>query len=158
MSSVFIMNDWFVNQDRTITFYDTKKFSEFANGKTKDVPSEEKQKVKNKQSGQVSFETVMVKKFEHVFNPKGCMLSVSTQITGYQLSRQGVKNGPSILVMALGRRLKENKKFLQSEEEIKIIFGLQDESTTDDMTTDDMPTQDMPTQDMPTQDMPLQSN
>lgn len=124
--SLLIVNDWFVNQDKTITFYDTQKHSEFANGKTKEIPSEDKQKVKSKETGQVSYETVMQKKFEHVFNPKGCVLTTSTQFTGFQLSRKGVLTGPSTVVLALGRRMKENKNFLQTEEEVEVLFGLRE--------------------------------
>lgn len=124
--SILIVNDWFVNQDKTITFYDTQKHLVFANGKTKEIPSENKQKVKSTNTGQVTYEIVMQKKFEHVFNPTNCMLTTSTQFTGFQLSRKGIRNGISTVVLALGRRMKENKKFLQTEEEIEIIFGMRE--------------------------------
>jgi len=127
--SLLIVKDWIANQDKTLTFYDTQKNTLFANGKTKDIQTEDKQKIKDKKTGQVSYETVMQKNFEHVLNLNNYNLTQSTQISGFQLTRKSVQNnlkGPSSVVVALGRRMKENKKFLQTEEEIEILFGLKE--------------------------------
>ena len=131
--SILIVNDWFVNQDKTITFYDTLKHTEFANGKTKEIPSESKQKVK-KENGKVTQETVLIKKFEHVLNPKGYMLTTSTQFTGFQITRKSVRNAPNTFVLSLGRRMKENKNFLQTEEEVEVLFGLREAPVEEDET------------------------
>lgn len=116
--SIFIINDWVVNNDKTITFYDIKQHNNFKTGKTKDFTYDDKRKVKS--------EPFVLNKFEHLFNPKGCNISYSVQFTGLHIYIKGVKSGPSIIILAYGRRMKENKNFLQSENEIEVLFGLKE--------------------------------
>ena len=44
---VLIIKEWFVNQDKSIKFYDNQKYQDFFTGNVKQIVSEDMKKVKN---------------------------------------------------------------------------------------------------------------
>jgi hypothetical protein len=121
-----LMNEWFVNDDKSITFYDKVKHAEFANGKSKQVASNDSKKVVDRKTGKVTYDAVMVTMHEHTVSnfPKPVR---STQITGYEIDYKSVKERRTIsLLLPFGRRRMENKKAVQTDDDIEILFGFKE--------------------------------
>jgi hypothetical protein len=124
---LIIVNEWFVNSDKTVTFYDEQKFKDYLTGNTKQVLSEEEKRVRNKKTGEVTYDKVVLTKHEHRFDPSGYTFSESNQVTGYQFFKKSTRNSPEVrLLLPLGRRQMENKKPVQKLEEIEVLFGLRE--------------------------------
>jgi hypothetical protein len=122
--SCILMNEWFVNQDKSITFFDKERHTELANGKSKQVPTTESKKKVDRKTGKVSYTPIMLTMYEHVLSGENPTPVKSTQITGYQTEFKSKKERRSItMLMPFGRRQMENKKPLQTEEDIEVLFG-----------------------------------
>ena len=122
--SLIILNNWFVNNDKSILFYDKVENKEYSTGNKKKVIVGE---TSNIVRGNVVKSNVEENLFEHRFVTSGCVLRESSQFTGYELVRRTVTNRipkTVIFVLALGRRLKENKKFVQEQKEVEVLFGM----------------------------------
>jgi hypothetical protein len=130
--SLILCNDWFVNSDKTVTFYDTTLHQEFKTGQKKDG------------------------KYEHVVNFTKHAPYVSTQVIGYQISM--VKKHSYVMVLTLGRRLRlvnetegEKKKekkdtFVQTQDDIEILFGLKEGKLSTEVEQETQPEQEQVTQ------------
>ncbi len=142
------MNEWFVNDDKSITFYDKVKHAEFANGKSKQVASNDAKKVVDRKTGKVTYDAIMVTMHEHTVSNYTTPVR-STQITGYEIDYKSVKERRTIsLLLPFGRRRMENKKAVQSEDDIEILFGFKEApvvetppEATEPVTTTEVPTE-----------------
>ena len=129
--SLIILNNWFVNNDKSILFYDKVENKEYSTGNKKKVIVGE---TSNIVRGNVVKSNVEENLFEHRFVTSGCVLRESSQFTGYELVKRTVTNRVSktvIFVLALGRRLKENKKFVQEQKDVEVLFGMSTDSDYD---------------------------
>lgn len=118
------MNEWFVNQDKSITFFDKERHAELANGKSKQVPTNDSKKKVDKKTGKVSYTPIMLTMYEHVLSGECPTPVISTQLNGYQTEFKSKKERRNItMLMPFGRRQMENKKALQTEEDIEVLFG-----------------------------------
>jgi hypothetical protein len=126
--SLIILNNWFVNNDKSIMFYDKVQNVDYSTGNKKKVIVGETSTMVR---GNVVKSNVEENLYEHKFVTTGCALRESTQFTGYELVNRTVHNRVPktiIFVLALGRRIKENKKFVQEQKDVEILFGLSTES------------------------------
>ena len=120
------MNEWFVNEDKSITFYDAQQFTDFSTGLSRTQLKSENEN-----------ETVTVKMYEHKANLGDKVPKVSTQVAGYDVSLKSPKSRYSTqFIMPLGRRLrvsvtnektkKVTNEFAQTQDQVEIIVGLQE--------------------------------
>ena len=142
--SLIIPNDWFVNEDKSIIFYDTTRHKDCCTNKSKKV-------VPSWATTTTAKEVKLVQMFEHrvTGSPSNFQISPSQQFDGFQVY---FKSKFSLtLALSLGRRLREGKEYVQKLEEIEVLFGLREapvaESTmesTMESTAETPDTQDTP--------------
>jgi hypothetical protein len=119
--SLIIPNDWFVNEDKSITFYDTSRHKDCCTNKTKNVvPSWAVANPTNK-------EVKLVQMHEHQLSgkPSNFKIYPSQQFDGFQVDFKNNKLS-LILALSLGRRVRENKEYIQTQEHIEVLFGLRE--------------------------------
>lgn len=118
--SLIIPNDWFVNEDKSITFYDTTRHKDCCTNKTKNVvPSWAA-------ANPTAKEVKLVQMYEHQLTgkPSNFQISPSTQFDGFQVYYKSKFS--IILALSLGRRVRENKEYTQTQEQIEVLFGLRE--------------------------------
>jgi hypothetical protein len=119
--SLIILNDWFVNEDKSITFYDTTRHKECCTNKTKSVaPAWALSNPSNK-------EVKLVQMYEHHLSGTTSNFKVypSEQFDGFQVYFKSSKMSLT-LALSLNRRVREGKEFLQTKEEVEVLFGLRE--------------------------------
>jgi hypothetical protein len=149
--SLIILNDWFINEDRSIIYYDTTKVQELSTGNKKSVvPASSLAAVAGTD---IEPRSVVMHEHRVTFQPGKHQVFESVQFEGYQLSyRKG--NNYYTLAMPRGRRLqaappttapaavpsettptptkKGDKKqqrvltFTQTQDEVEILLGLKE--------------------------------
>ncbi len=148
--SLIILNDWFINEDRSIIYYDTTKVQELSTGNKKSVvPASSLAAVAGTD---IEPKSVVMHEHRVPFQPGKHQVFESVQFEGYQLSyRKG--NNYYTLAMPRGRRLqaappttapatvpsettptptkKGEKKqkvftFAQTQDEVEILLGLKE--------------------------------
>ncbi len=146
--SLIILNDWFINEDHSIIYYDTTKVHELSTGNKKSVvPASSLAAVAGTD---IEPKSVVMHEHRVAFQPGKHQVFESVQFEGYQLSyRKG--NNYYTLAMPRGRRLqaappttapaavpsettptkKGEKKqkvftFAQTQDEVEILLGLKE--------------------------------
>jgi hypothetical protein len=117
--SLIIPNDWFVNEDKSIIFYDTIRHKDCCTNKSKKV-------IPTWAAASQTKEVKPVQMFEHRIagQPSNFKISASQQFDGFQVY---FKSKFSILLaLSLGRRLREGKEYNQTPEEVEVLFGLRE--------------------------------
>ncbi len=120
------MNEWFVNEDKSITFYDAQQFTDFATGLSRTQLKSENEN-----------ETVTIKMYEHKAHLGEKVPKLSPQVNGYDVSLKSPKSRYSTqFIMPLGRRLrvpvtnektkKVTNEFSQTQDQVEILVGLQE--------------------------------
>jgi hypothetical protein len=147
--SLIVLNDWFINEDKSIIYYDTKCVSELSTGNKKlVVPASSLAAVAGTDN-----EPRSVMMYEHriLFQSGKNKVFESTQFEGYQFSYKQGKNYYTI-VMSRGRRrqaaptvvapviatpttpAKKTEKqyrvltFAQTQDDVEILLGLKEAS------------------------------
>jgi hypothetical protein len=117
--SLIIPNDWFVNEDKSIIFYDTTRHKECCTNKSKKV-------VPSWATTSTSKEVKLVQMFEHRIagQPSNFQISPSQQFEGFQVYYKSKFS--IVLALSLGRRQREGKEYSQTQEEIEVLFGLRE--------------------------------
>lgn len=110
-SSLVIMTHWILNEDKSFTFYDTKKIQGFSTGQTKEFKYQDSDKT--------------YKMFEHRI-PLSGKLTEAQGFDGYQYKHQKFT-----VVVALGRRMKEGRKFVQELDDVLVTMGLKEPEVVD---------------------------
>jgi hypothetical protein len=110
-SSLIIMTHWTLNENKTFTFYDAKKIQGFTTGQTKEFKYQDSDKT--------------YKMFEHQI-PLSGKLTEAKGFNGYQYTYKKF-----LVAVAFGRRMKEEKKFVQELDDILVIMGLQEQKVVD---------------------------
>jgi len=110
-SSLVIMTNWILNEDKTFTFYESKKIQEFSTGQTKEFKYHDSEKI--------------YKMFEHRIPFIGKLFE-ARGFDGYQY-----KYHKFTVVVAFGRRMKEDKKYVQDLDDILVRLGLKEPEVVD---------------------------
>lgn len=146
--SLIILNDWFINEDKSIIYYDTTKVLELSTGNKKSVvPASSLAAVAGTDNEPRS---VVMHEHRIAFQPGKHQVFESSQFEGYQLSYRTPKN-QYIMAMSRSRRrvappsatpvttttpeVKPTKKgekqqrvitYAQSQDDIEILLGLKE--------------------------------
>jgi hypothetical protein len=111
-SSLVIMTYWVLNEDKTFTFYESKQNLHFSTGLTKEFKQEHTEK--------------LYKMFEHRVPLSGKLVE-SIGFTGYQYTYKVPKTKTQYtIIVALGRRMKEGKLYVQDLDDVLVMMGLQE--------------------------------
>ena len=110
-SSLVIMTHWILNEDKWFTFYDTKKIQGFSTGQTKEFKYQDSDKT--------------YKMFEHRIPLSGKLIEAQG-FDGYQYKHQKFT-----VVVALGRRMKEGRNFVQELDDVLVTMGLKEPEVVD---------------------------
>jgi hypothetical protein len=100
--SIVLCNEWVVNTDQTVIYYDAVAHPVFKTGK------------KNEEG-----------KYEHVISFAKETPFVATQITGYQFWYKSQKV-QYVVLLPIGRALRKDKKNVQLKDDVEIMLGLKE--------------------------------
>ena len=110
-STLVIMTHWFLNEDKSFTFYDHKKIQGFTTGQTKEFKYQDSDKT--------------YKMFEHRIPLSGKLIEAQG-FDGYQYKHQKFT-----VIVAFGRRMKEGKNFVQVLDDVLVMMGLKEPEVVD---------------------------
>jgi hypothetical protein len=147
--SLIILNDWFINEDRSIIYYDTNRVAELSTGNKKSVvPASSLAAVAGTD---IEPKSVVMHEHRVQFQPGKHQVFESVQFEGYQVSYRQGKNYytfamprgrrlqtappttavPAVAEVATPQTKKSEKKqkvvtFAQSQDEVEILLGLKE--------------------------------
>jgi len=110
-TSLVIMTNWILNEDKTFTFYESKKIQGFTTGQSKEFKYQDSDKT--------------YRMFEHQIPLTG-KLTETQGFDGYQYKHKNFT-----VIIAFGRRMKEEKKFVQELDDVLIMLGLKEPEVVD---------------------------
>jgi hypothetical protein len=118
--SLIVCNEWFVNNDKSLTFYDGARHKDFYVNKSKSVVPVWASVASSRT------EAKSITMYEHHVPLANIKFRVypSAQFEGYQIDF--TKYHSYILALSKQRRVRNGKEFVQSEAEVEVIFGLRE--------------------------------
>lgn len=118
--SLIVCNEWFVNNDKSLTFYDSTRHKDFYVNKSKPVVPVWANVASSRS------EARSITMYEHHVPLSTIKFRVypSVQFEGYQVDF--TKNQSYILALSKQRRVRDGKEFVQSEVDVEVIFGLRE--------------------------------
>ena len=115
--SLIVCNEWFVNNDKSLTFYDNNRHKDFYVNKSKAVVPVWASVASSRT------EARPITMYEHHVPLANIKFRVypSVQFDGYLVDFAKYN-----LVLSKQRRIRNDKEFTQSEAEVEVIFGLRE--------------------------------